>query len=324
MAVTFGKKILCLLSLSVLLALWGGYFYLYSEVEDGRLGSFFDSGASCGHPLPSDQQFFKKDHLALFLSNTAQGTFSLSGVVNVSERTFNRYELGKYELRLRLERLQTSASDVLLIPEEVRLKPLIRNFAGPNRNASSELEPRAIRLAGTATAFPFDTYQYGYRPVLYILKGNEQIDLKFRHVTTTTDLSNSFTATQKHSPLAYFNGSHSGLAESDYPPYSNQECALTIERKGSIKWMVFLLLLVICLPLLHACYRDEPAIDFLATLLGVAAIRVFLVGPLNDFQLYGIDFAFGAVLILVGTVSLLKAMRISTLRDRAARTGSTW
>jgi hypothetical protein len=79
-----------------------------------------------------------------------------------------------------------------------------------------------------------------------------------------------------------------------------------------------------CLPLLHVFYRDEPGIDFLATLVSIGAIRVFLVGPLNDFQLYSIDFLFAAVIILVGTVSLIKAMRANGRRELAAESGSSW
>jgi len=114
------------------------------------------------------------------------------------------------------------------------------------------------------------------------------------------------------------------IREEDYKPYSTNECAFSVERKGSFKVIVLLLLLVMCLPLLHVFYRDEPGIDFLATLVSIGAIRVFLVGPLNDFQLYSIDFLFAAVIILVGTVSLIKAMRANSRRELAAKSGSSW
>ena len=87
--------------------------------------------------------------------------------------------------------------------------------------------------------------------------------------------------------------------------------------------MVLLFLLVLCLPLLLVFYREEPGIDFLATLVGVALVRVLLIGPVEDFRLYNIDFLFGAAILLVGTVSLYKAMRANTRREIALRSGET-
>ena len=62
---------------------------------------------------------------------------------------------------------------------------------------------------------------------------------------------------------------------------------------------------------------------FLATLVGVALVRVLLIGPVEDFRLYNIDFLFGAAILLVGTVSLYKAMRANTRREIALRSGET-
>lgn len=160
--------------------------------------------------------------------------------------------------------------------------------------------------------------------MLYILKGNERTDLTFRHITTNMEMSNTFTPIQKYNRVEYINEKNSLISEDDYKPYGANECAFSVERKGSFKVIVLLLLLVMCLPLLHVFYRDEPGIDFLATLVSIGAIRVFLVGPLNDFQLYTIDFLFGAVIILVGTVSLIKAMRANSRRELAAKSGSSW
>ena len=86
---------------------------------------------------------------------------------------------------------------------------------------------------------------------------------------------------------------------------------------------MLLLLLVLCLPLLHVFYRDEPGIDFLATLVTIAVVRVLLVGPVQDFQLYNIDFLFGAAILLVGSVSLIKAMRANSRREMALKSGAT-
>ncbi|MGE8188273.1 hypothetical protein [Pseudomonas sp. NPDC086278] len=319
-----GKKILGLIALLLMLALWGSYVYLFQENRDGRLGGTFDSTAWCGTPPASDGAVLGKDRLMLRVTNNVRGEFMLAGAVIVSERTFDRYDLGRNELRLRLEPLQWSAGATPIVLEQVKIKPLSRNLSSLNKSAYAELEPRAISVQGRATDFPFDTYRYGYKPVLYYLKGNDRIDLKFRHITTSMEMSNTFTPIQKYTPAEYIGTKNSMVREEDYKPYAANECAFSIERKGSFKVIVLLLLLVICLPLLHVFYRDEPGIDFLATLVGVGAIRVLLVGPMQDFELYKIDFLFAAAILLVGTVSLIKAMRANSRRELALKSGSSW
>jgi hypothetical protein len=290
-----GKKILGLTALMLMLTLWGGYFYVFQENRGGQLGGAFDSYAWCGTPPAADALSLGKDQLTLRVTNS-----------------------------LRLEPLQWSYGATPIFLEQVRIKPLSRNLASDNKSAYAELEPRPIGVQGRATEFPFDTYRYGYKPVLYYLKGNERIDLRFRHITTVMEMSNTFTPIQKYNRVEYINEKNSLVRDEDYKPYAANECAFSVERKGSFKVIVLLLLLVICLPLMHVFYRDEPGIDFLATLVSIGAIRVFLVGPLQDFQLYNIDFLFGAAILLVGTVSLIKAMRANSRRELALKSGSSW
>jgi hypothetical protein len=307
-----------------MLALWACYVYVFKDNRDGLLGGAFDSTAWCGTPPASDGAAMGKDQLTLRISNNLRGEFMLSGAIVVSERTFNRYDLARNELRLRLEPLQWSYGVTPVFLEQVKVQPLTRNLSSLNKSAYAELDPRPIGVQGRAADFPFDTYRYGYKPVLYYLKGNDRIDLKFKHITTSMEMSNTFTPIQKYNRAEYINEKNSLAREEDYKPYAANECAFSVERKGSFKMIVLMLLLVIGLPLLHVFYRDEPGIDFLATLVSIGAIRVLLVGPLNDFQLYKIDFLFAGVILLVGTVSLIKAMRANSRRELALKSGSSW
>jgi hypothetical protein len=307
-----------------MLALWACYGYVFKDNRDGLLGGAFDSTAWCGTPPASDGAAMGKDQLTLRITNNLRGEFMLSGAIVVSERTFNRYDLARNELRLRLEPLQWSYGVTPVFLEQVKVQPLTRNLSSLNKSAYAELEPRPIGVQGRAADFPFDTYRYGYKPVLYYLKGNDRIDLKFKHITTSMEMSNTFTPIQKYNRAEYINEKNSLAREEDYKPYAANECAFSVERKGSFKMIVLMLLLVIGLPLLHVFYRDEPGIDFLATLVSIGAIRVLLVGPLNDFQLYKIDFLFAGVILLVGTVSLIKAMRANSRRELALKSGSSW
>jgi len=318
-----GKKILGLTALLLLLTLWASYVYLFNENRDGQLGGVGESTAWCGAPPSPEAAALGKDQLTLRITNNLRGEFMLSGALVVSERTFNRYDLSRNELRLRLEPLQWTYGATPIFLEQVKVQPLSRNLSASNKSAYAELEPRPIGVQGQATAFPFDTYRYGYKPVLYYLKGSERIDLRFKNITTLMEMSNTFTPIQKYNRVDYINESTSMIRDEDYKPYGPHECAFSVERKDSFKVVVLMLLLALCLPLMLVFYRDLPGIDFLATLVGVALVRGLLLGPVQDFRLYNIDFLFGAVILLVGTVSLIKAMRINSRREIAMRSGET-
>jgi hypothetical protein len=318
-----GKKILGLTALLLLLTLWASYVYLFNENRDGQLGGVGESTAWCGAPPSTEAAALGKDQLTLRVTNNLRGEFMLSGALVVSERTFNRYDLSRNELRLRLEPLQWTYGATPIFLEQVKVQPLSRNLSASNKSAYAELEPRPIAVQGQATAFPFDTYRYGYKPVLYYLKGSERIDLRFKNITTLMEMSNTFTPIQKYNRVDYINENTSMIRDEDYKPYGPHECAFSVERKDSFKVVVLMLLLVLCLPLMLVFYRDLPGIDFLATLVGVALVRGLLLGPVQDFRLYNIDFLFGAVILLVGTVSLIKAMRINSRREIALRSGET-
>ncbi|MFH0021479.1 hypothetical protein ACFZAC_07685 [Pseudomonas fluorescens] len=318
-----GKKILGLTALLLLLTLWASYVYLFNENRDGQLGGVGESTAWCGAPPSPEAATLGKDQLTLRITNNLRGEFMLSGALVVSERTFNRYDLSRNELRLRLEPLQWTYGATPIFLEQVKVQPLSRNLSASNKSAYAELEPRPIGVQGQATAFPFDTYRYGYKPVLYYLKGSERIDLRFKNITTLMEMSNTFTPIQKYNRVDYINENTSMIRDEDYKPYGPYECAFSVERKDSFKVVVLMLLLVLCLPLMLVFYRDLPGIDFLATLVGVALVRGLLLGPVQDFRLYNIDFLFGAVILLVGTVSLIKAMRINSRREIAMRSGET-
>jgi hypothetical protein len=318
-----GKKILGLTALLLLLTLWASYVYLFNENRDGQLGGVGESTAWCGAPPSPEAAALGKDQLTLRVTNNLRGEFMLSGALVVSERTFNRYDLSRNELRLRLEPLQWTYGATPIFLEQVKVQPLSRNLSASNKSAYAELEPRPIGVQGQATAFPFDTYRYGYKPVLYYLKGSERIDLRFKNITTLMEMSNTFTPIQKYNRVDYINENTSMIRDEDYKPYGPHECAFSVERKDSFKVVVLMLLLVLCLPLMLVFYRDLPGIDFLATLVGVALVRGLLLGPVQDFRLYNIDFLFGAVILLVGTVSLIKAMRINSRREIAMRSGET-
>lgn len=318
-----GKKILGLTASLLLLTLWASYFYVFKENRDGQLGGVGESTAWCGTPPSSEAALLGKDQLTLRVTNNLRGEFMVGGSLVVSERTFNRYDLGRNELRLRLEPLQWSFGVTPIFLEQVKVQPLSRNLSSTNKSAFAEFEPRAIGVHAQTAAFPFDTYRYGYKPVLYYLKGSERIDLRFKNITTLMEMSNTFTPIQKYNRADYINEKNSMIRDEDYKPYGAHECAFSVERKGSLKVVVLLLLLVLCLPLMLVFYRDEPGIDFLATLVGIAVVRTLLIGPVEDFQLYNIDFLFGAAILLVGTVSLIKAMRANSRREMALRSGET-
>lgn len=55
-----GKKVLGLVSLLLMLALWASYFYVFKENRDGQLGGAFDSTAWCGTHRPAMPRYWAR------------------------------------------------------------------------------------------------------------------------------------------------------------------------------------------------------------------------------------------------------------------------
>jgi hypothetical protein len=136
--VSAGKD-LGLTALLLMLTLWASYFYVFKENRDGQLGGAGESTAWCGTPPSTEAALLGKDQLTLRVTNNLRGEFMLSGSLVVSERTFNRYDLGRNELRLRLEPLQWSYGVTPIFLEQVKVQPLSRNLASPTKAPTPSL-----------------------------------------------------------------------------------------------------------------------------------------------------------------------------------------
>lgn len=286
--------------LFLLLYLWFGI--LLFEGSD-----IFAGHASCGTG-PNNQEFFSSDYVSISLKNDATGKATISGNINVSKSTYETLNLRKNPLKFRLEPLQLSYSSIPPLFEEFELGTWFFNFEGIHKNAHIDLKPKTISLFGEPRNFPFEQYRYGYKPVVYIENANNTQDLSFKYIFTNIQLSSFLVPSIARNTQDYMDFTESSLIKSsDNRAYATNECAINIERSFSFKFMVGLLTLFLFFPLSYSLLRTDkqPAVDIIATVISVAAIRVFLIGPVENFQFYKIDSIFGLAIVLSATAPLI-------------------
>lgn len=284
----------------------------------GQADDFFDSHGKCGTG-PVTSFFFSSDFISLELENNSQGRATVSGHINLSRETFEKLNLDTKKLYLRLEPLQGSPMDIPLIYEELTVGSWSKNFDSSSMNASAEIQKKEVRLIGDPRSFPSDEYRYGYKTVAYTLEKGEAKDIKIKYVFTIPQLSSTFVHKVAPSPNEYMEKApDSFFEEPDYVPYEHDECAILIERKSAFKYLVWLLTVFLFFPALYALFKPEIqlGIDLIATVVSVAAIRFFLIGPVEDFTFYRIDFFFGLAIVLAATLPLLLGLRKTIKRSK--------
>lgn len=268
---------------------------------------FFDSRENCGTgPAPS--VFFSSDFVSLNLENNSQGKATISGYINLSQKTFEKLNLDTKKIHLRLEPLQENSMSIPINYEELTVGSWNKNFDSSNMNAYADLQEKDIRLIGDPKKFPYDEYKYGYKAVAYTLENGEPKDLKIEYVFTIAQLSSTFIPRVVSSPSEYMKKIPDSFFDmSNRAPYTHDECAIIIERKNLFKCLVWLLTAFLFFPALYTFFKTEaqPGIDLIATVVSVAAIRYFLIGPVEDFTFYRIDFFFGLAIVLAATLPLL-------------------
>lgn len=276
-------------------------FKLFKESD------IFAGHAVCGAQSQS-HDLYSSDFISLHVKNDIAGKAKISGTINVSKATYDALKLKTHPLRLRLEPLQISYSFFSPFPEEVELGDWTTSFDGPHANAFVDLKPKLINLYGDTGDFPFEHYRYGYKAVLYIDTPAGVKDLSFQQSFTIIQLSSFFVPHVSSNTDDYMGPSDSSFVTADHNRvYTSGECAVKIERSFSFQFMVILLTLFLFLPVIYSLFRvdKQPSLDVIATVVSVAAIRVFLIGPVEDFQFYKIDFVFGLAIVLSATVPLM-------------------
>jgi len=277
----------------------------------GQADDFFDSRDQCG-PGTSSPFSFSSDFISLDLENNSQGKATISGRINLSRDTFEKLNLDTKKIYLRLEPLQENPMDIPIMYEELTVGRWSKNFDSSSMNASAKIQKKEVRLIGDPKNFPSDEYKYGYKTVAYTLEKGEAKDLKIEYVFTIAQLSSTFSPRAAPSPNEYMEKiPDSFFGEPEYAPYEYDECAIIIERKSAFKYLVWLLTAFLFFPALYALFKPEvqPGIDLIATVVSVAAIRFFLIGPVEDFTFYRIDFFFGLAIVLAATLPLLLGLR---------------
>ncbi|MEE3650428.1 MULTISPECIES: hypothetical protein [unclassified Brenneria] len=280
--------------------------------------SVFDSRTFCGE-VKNANTLYSSDSLFLRLDNNIKGIMQLSGSVNISEETFKKYNLDKNKLHLRMEGLQVIPAFPSFVFNDIVVGELKKNFNSVNKNAFAEIEKKPVDLHSNDEDFPFETYRYGYRFIPYITLDGQRVDIAMSNIITIAQLSPSFSPRVASSPAQYMdNRTGEDSLDQFNDGYKNNECAILIERSAMFKTMVILLIVFLFFPCLFAFLRQDiqSGIDIIAALISVAVIRSFLIGSIDDFDFYKIDFFFGLAIVLPAVIPLLRSPWFNREKNR--------
>lgn len=270
----------------------------------------FAGRETCG-TSPGPVGYFSSDMISLTARSGDIGEVIISGYVYVSKASYDSLNLAKHPLKLRLEPLQTNYSGAFLFDDEIEFESWSLYLDGPNKNAVAKIKPKPVYLNGDPRDFPFEKYRYGYKAIPYIEKNNQLEDVHFKYAHNIIQLSPFFIPKRSETTEDYMDHTDSPfVTEADIRNYKYDECAIKIERTLLFKLTVGLLTGLLFFPFIYSMFRTDkqPAVDIAATIISVAAIRTFLIGPMENFQFYKIDVIFGLAVVMTATIPLIMSM----------------
>jgi hypothetical protein len=255
------------------------------------------------------------DYLALEIKESGLGQFVLTGQLFLTAHTARALEkLAPKEIVVDLANLRSPYA-----------------FASSGQSFSLDLQNKAPQYDGNVAIrvvpgkiytdassleyFPFDQYKIGYRPIVryYTTDGSNKV-LNVSTAVTNVRLSPLFTVRKVAEWGDYVTGVR--LEEQEKTrQYLPDECTLLLKRSPWYIEMVALLLLLLFVPAIYLSYRpeDNPGIDLIAVILGIAAIRQFFLGSVDEWNLYLIDIVFAGIAVITAIIPLFR------LNKRASR-----
>lgn len=178
-----------------------------------------------------------------------------------------------------------------------------------NRIAIKIIEKKIYSDRSSLDHFPFDQYLIGYRPTVSfftIHEGFAEI-LEIDSAITNVRLSPLMTVSNADTWGEYVQGVKLEANEVS-KKYQEDECVLIIKRSPWYIAMVALLVMLLFVPAIYLFYRpqDNPGIDLIAVILGIAAIRQFFLGSVVEWKLYPIDIVFAGIVVLTAVIPLFR------------------
>lgn len=248
--------------------------------------------------------------LALEITNQELDKFRIAGELSLNPAVYRMLSEKKANLFITLESLR-SPTNGISIPQFLELDI---NNAVPSWNGNKIIKVKETQLYvfGRMVYFPFDEYRIGFRPKLNVSYSKTEPANVFPldAIITNIRLPKTMVATKAHTWNDFVQNVALQTYEKD-TKYKVDECAVIVERSGWYKSLIALLLLLLITPAIYLVYRpeDNPGVDLIAVILGVAAIRQFFLGSLMDWQLSWIDIVFAGIAVLTAMIPLIHIVK---------------
>lgn len=285
------------------LTLFIGYDYFHTPAGDMFRGHW----AYCGdmEVLSGHTGSGSKNYLSLEIKDGEPGKFILSGELVLTATAYDKLSSEKARLQAMLNNLRSPS----ILPGIPYFLDLDTDNVTRRWNNEAVLKIKEIPLHGMGflSDFPFDTYRLGFKPALYVSGPGDAESRLFPLDTAITNirLSDAMAVRKAATWQDYVTDVSLDAAERSVR-YKVDDCALIVNRAPWYRSMVVLLVVILIVPAVYLIYRpdDNPGVDLIAVILGVAAIRQFLLGNIIDWRLYKLDMVFVLVTVVTAAIPL--------------------
>ncbi|MFZ3018340.1 MAG: hypothetical protein WA056_07790 [Gallionella sp.] len=290
--------VLCIISL---LATAYDFFRLPPQ-DDLWKGHYAGCGNFSDIKLGADR--FEQDTLALRIKDAQPAKFTVSGELGISKKTYLSYLEKAEKILIEITPLQTHPSFYIPFPDFIELEKPSGVSVG-DRGITLKLKEKELQVHGDITQYPFDNYLIGFSAeVMVTYKNDPQYhSLPVEVSIVNTMLSNVFVVREARTNNEFMNDASDPAA---MVRYETNQCALIVERSPWYKAMVLFLVTLIFVPAIYSVYKtdSDPGVELIAAILGVAAIRSYLLGIPADWIIYPIDVVFAAAVMFTAVIPL--------------------
>ncbi|MFS2002457.1 hypothetical protein ACEN9F_02425 [Duganella sp. CT11-25] len=261
--------------------------------------------------ISGGQARYEKNYLSLRIKDRENGQFLISGELILNAAKYDQLSKDSIKMSVMLHGLRSPTAGLGAISQSLELESgsEIRRW---DDTAILRLKETPIYPSGLPGKFPYDIYQIGIRPEVYVSGPADAAWQPYKLDTTIVNihLSDSMVVSKANRWGEYVTDVKLEEGEAE-KPYGIDECAITIKRSPWYVSTVVLLVVILFVPAIYLIYRpdDNPGVDLIAVILGVATIRQFLLGNIVDWRLYQLDLVFLLVTVVTAAVPLVHIAR---------------
>ncbi|WP_235047879.1 hypothetical protein [Pseudogulbenkiania ferrooxidans] len=294
--------IICLVSFCLLV--YGFFFVAKSSPIQN------EQWVGCGNFDEISVGNYNQDILALRIRDTTSHKFILSGDLEISKGSYLTNFSNASDVLLELKPLQNDASFFLGLPNLIKVPLPKKEDVGNQVRIRIVIPDYELFAHGRPENFPLDTYRIGFAASILVSGKESQSYSPFKldAAVVNVSMSNAFNPRKAINQGQFFINPNKATVDDLEKEYSNDQCAIIIDRPLWYKCMVLCLVITLFLPAIHILYKKDssPGVDLIAAILGVTTVRSYLLGTSVDWNFYPIDVVLALSVVLVVVISLWK------------------